>query len=168
MALRSLLPFRGSRSSDLMLDPFFSLQRDVNRAFEDVFKGFGSMPSAMPSVWGGNGVAAPKIDVKETEKGIEVTAELPGVDEKDIELELDDDVLTIKGEKKLEKEEKDEKTGYHLMERSYGSFARSLRLPFAVKSEAVTAEFDKGVLKVTCPKPAEAVAAAKKIQIQKR
>lgn len=168
MALRSLLPFRGSRSGDLMLDPFFSLQRDVNRAFEDVFKGFGSVPSAVPSVWGGNGVTAPKIDVKETEKGIEITAELPGVDEKDIELELDDDVLTIKGEKKLEKEEKDEKTGYHLMERSYGSFARSLRLPFAVKSEAVTAEFDKGVLKVTCPKPAEAVAAAKKIQIQKR
>ncbi len=164
MALRALLPFRGSRSGDLTLDPFFSLQRDVNRAFEDMFKGFGSMPS----VWGGEGVAAPKIDVKETGNGIEVSAELPGVDEKDIELELDDDVLTIKGEKKLEKEEKDEKTGYHLMERSYGSFARSIRLPYAVKSEAVTAAFDKGVLKVTCPKPAEIAATSKRIQIQKR
>lgn len=164
MALRSLLPFRGNRSGDLTLDPFFSLHRDVNRAFEDMFKDFG----AVPSVWGGNGVAVPKIDVKETEKGIEVSAELPGVDEKDIELELDDDVLTIKGEKKLEKEEKDEKTGYHLMERSYGSFARSIRLPYAVKPEAVKAEFDKGVLKVTCSKPAEAIAASKKIQIQKR
>ncbi len=164
MALRSLLPFRGSRSGDLALDPFFSLHRDVNRAFEDVFKGFG----AMPSVWGGEGVASPKLDVKETEKGLEVTAELPGVDEKDIELELADDVLTIKGEKKLEKEEKDAKTGYHLMERSYGSFARSVRLPYAIKSESVTAEFDKGVLKVTCPRPADVANASKKIQIQKR
>jgi HSP20 family protein len=168
MALRSLLPFRGSRTGDLTLDPFFSLHRDVNRAFEDMFKGFGAGPSGMPPLWGGEGIAMPKLDVKETEKGVEVTAELPGVDEKDIELELDDDILTIKGEKKLEKEEKDEKSGYHLMERSYGSFARSVRLPYAVKTETVTAEFDKGVLKITCPKPAEAVAAAKKIQIQKR
>lgn len=164
MALRSLLPFRGIRSGDSALDPYFSLHRDVNRAFEDMFKGFG----AMPSVWGGDPVATPKIDVKETGKGLEVTAELPGVDEKDIELELDDDVLTIKGEKKLEKEEKDEKTGYHLMERSYGSFARSIRLPYQVRSEAVSAEFDKGVLKVTCPKPAEAANGSKRIQIQTR
>ena len=164
MALRSLLPFRGNRSGDFALDPYFSLHRDVNRTFEDMFKGFGTMPS----VWGGDSAAAPKIDVKETDKGLEVTAELPGVDEKDIELELDEDVLTIKGEKKLEKEEKDEKTGYHLMERSYGSFARSIRLPYPVKVEAVTAEFDKGVLKVTCPKPAEVAAPSKKIQIQKR
>jgi HSP20 family protein len=164
MALRSLLPFRGGRSGDPTLDPFFSLHRDVNRAFEDMFKDFGSVPAA----WTGGAVAVPKIDVKETDKGIEVSAELPGVDEKDIELELDDDVLTIKGEKKLEKEEKDEKTGYHLMERSYGSFTRSIRLPYSVQSEAVTAQFDKGVLKVSCPKPAEAVASAKKIQIQKR
>lgn len=164
MALRSLLPFRGTRSGDLTLDPFFSLHRDVNRAFEDMFKGFGTMPT----VWGGEGAGMPKIDVKETAQGLEVTAELPGVDEKDIELELDEDVLTIKGEKKLEKDEKDEKTGYHLMERSYGSFARSVRLPFAVKPENVTAEFDKGVLRVSCPKPAEAAANTRKIQIQKR
>lgn len=164
MALRSLLPFQGGRSGVLTLDPFFSLRRDVNRAFEDVFKDFDSLPS----VWSGNGAATPSIDVKETDKGIEVTAELPGVDEKDIELELNDDVLTIKGEKKMEKEEKDEKTGYHLMERSYGSFTRSIRLPYPVKTDAVTAEFDKGVLKVTCPRPPEAVAATKKIQIRKR
>lgn len=164
MALRSLLPLRGGRGGEITLDPFFLLHRDVNRAFEDVFKGLGTVPS----VWNGNGAAMPKIDVKETEKGVEVSAELPGVEDKDIELELDDDVLTIKGEKKLEKEEKDEKTGYHLMERSYGSFARSVRLPYAVKAESVTAEFDKGVLRVTCPKPAEALTASKKIQIQKR
>lgn len=164
MALRSLLPLRSPRSGEIVLDPFFSLHRDVNRAFEDMFKGFGGAPS----VWDGNGAALPKIDMKETEKGVEVSAELPGVEEKDIELELDDDVLTIKGEKRLEKEEKDEKTGYHLMERSYGSFARSIRLPYAVKADAVTAEFDKGVLKVACPKPEEALATTKKIQIQKR
>jgi HSP20 family protein len=164
MALRSLLPFRGGRSLDPTLDPFFSLHRDVNRAFEDMFKGFGPTQDT----WGGNAIAAPRIDVKETEKGLEVSAELPGVDEKDIELEIDDDVLTIKGEKKLEKEEKDEKTGYHLMERSYGSFARSIRLPYSVKPEAVTAEFNKGVLKVACPRPAEAVSASKRIPIKAR
>jgi HSP20 family protein len=164
MALRSLLPFRGGRSVDPTMDPFFSLHRDVNRAFEDMFKDFGTVPA----VWGGNGVATLKIDVKETEKGLEISTELPGVDEKDIELAVDDDVLTIKGEKKLEKEEKDEKTGYHLMERSYGSFARSIRLPYSVKADSVTADFSKGVLKVTCPKPAEAVSTAKKIQIQAR
>lgn len=164
MALRSLLPFRGGRSVDPSLDPFFSLQHGVNRAFEDVFKDFG----AMTDMWGRNGVATLKIDVKETDKGLEVSTELPGVDEKDIELEVDDDVLTIKAEKKLEKEEKDEKAGYHLMERSYGAFARSVRLPYAVKAESVTADFSKGVLKVTCPKPMETVAASKKIPIQAR
>lgn len=164
MALRSLLPFRGGRSLDPTLDPFFSLHRDVNRAFEDMFKGFGALPEG----WGGNGIAAPRIDVKETEKGLEVSAELPGVDEKDIALEIDDDVLTIKGEKKQEKEEKDEKSGYHLMERSYGSFARSIRLPYAVKADSVTAEFSKGVLKVHCPKPAEAQSPTKRIPIQAR
>lgn len=163
MALRSLLPFRGGRSVDPTLDPFFSLHRDVNRAFEDMFKGFGA-----PAAWGGNGVTTPMIDVKETDKGLEVSAELPGVDEKDIVLEVDDDVLTIKGEKKLEKEEKNEKTGYHLMERSYGSFARSIRLPYAVKPDQVTAEFNKGVLKVICPRPAEAVSATHQIPIKTR
>jgi HSP20 family protein len=164
MALRSLMPFRGGRSVDPALDPFFSLHHDVNRAFEDMFKGFGAMPAA----WSGNGVTALKIDVKETEKGLEISAELPGVDQKDIELEVDDDILTIKGEKKLEKEEQDEKSGYHLMERSYGSFARSIRLPYPVKPDSVTADFSKGVLKVTCPKPAESVSASKKIPIQAR
>lgn len=164
MALRSLLPFHGGRSVEPTLDPFFSLHRDVNRAFEDMFKGIG----ALPAVWGGNGVATPKIDVKETEKGLEVSAELPGVDEKDIELEIDDDILTIRGEKKLEKEEKDEKSGYHLMERSYGSFARSIRLPYPVKPESVTADFGKGVLKIACPRPAEAASATRKIPIQSR
>jgi HSP20 family protein len=164
MALRSLLPFRSRSSNDLMLDPFTSLQRDVNRAFDDMFKGFGGMAAG----WPGDGQAMPKVDVKETEKGVEISAELPGVDEKDIELELVDDVLTIKGEKKLEKEEKDEKTGYHMMERSYGSFARSLRLPYQVKPESVTAAFEKGVLKVTCPKPAEIASATRKIAIQNR
>lgn len=156
MSLKSLLPFAQKRG-DLTLDPFFSLHRDINRAFDDVFKQFGGVN------WSDN---SPRIDVKESAAGVEISAELPGVDEKDIDVELVDDVLTIKGEKKVEKEEKDEKTGYYLSERSYGTFARSIRLPYSVDPGKVKADFDKGVLKIICPRPAEVEAKAKRIAIQ--
>ncbi len=159
MSLRSLLPLaRTGKGGEPMLDPFFSLHRDINRAFEDVFRGV-AVPSA------GNGGSMPKLDVRETNQHIEVSAELPGVDEKDVDLELVDDVLTIKGEKRMEKEEKDEKAGYHMMERGYGAFARSILLPFAPEADKVTAQFAKGILKITCPKPAHAAARNRKIQI---
>ena len=105
---------------------------------------------------------------RKSETEYRISMAVAGFTRDEIDIQVKEQSLTIKGEKKLEKEEKDEKTGYHLMERSYGSFTRSIRLPYAVKSEAVTAQFDKGVLRVTCPKPAEALASAKKIQIQKR
>ena len=95
---------------------------------------------------------------------MKVTAELPGVDEKDVEVTLTDDLLTIKGEKKREQEKKEE--AYHAVERSYGSFARSLRLPFAVDQSKVDAKFKKGVLTITMPKPPEAQKSAKKIEIK--
>ena len=92
-------------------------------------------------------------------------ADLPGVDEKDVEVVLSDGRLTIKGEKKLEKEEK--KQDYYLHERSYGSFARSVALPFEADPDQVKASFAKGVLTVTVPKPPEVKAKQKKIPIGK-
>jgi HSP20 family protein len=106
----------------------------------------------------------PAIDVKETPEGLSVTAELPGLDQADVEIALDEDVLTIKGEKKAEttREEK----GVHVQERAYGSFARSLQLPFAPKPETVEASFAKGVLTVTLPRPPETAKPASRIEIK--
>jgi HSP20 family protein len=102
------------------------------------------------------------MDVTETDKEIEVTAELPGLEEKDVQINLADNLLTIRGEKKAEKEQKDK--NYRLVERSYGSFERMLELPEGVSPDAIKANIAKGVLKVTIPKPAPAQ--AKKIEVK--
>ena len=109
-------------------------------------------------------ILAPSVDVRETDNAVEVEAELPGVDEKDIQLTLEDDVLTIKGEKKLEKQET--RRGYRVSERSYGSFYRSLPMPAGIDADKVNAVFAKGVLRITLPKPAEAQARTRKIEVK--
>jgi len=156
--MRSLVPF--SWATDLFRrdqnDPFAAMQKEINRVFEDFSRG-------SLSTFSGSEVS-PRIDIAETDGAVEVTAELPGIDEKDVEVVLRDDVLTIKGEKKSEKEEK--KKDYHLVERSYGSFARSIRLPFEADSEAVKANFAKGVLKVSVAKPAEVKEKTVKIPVR--
>ena len=106
-----------------------------------------------------------QIDVSETDADVTIEAELPGVDEKDIDVTLTDNLLTIKGEKKQEKEEKNK--DYHLTERSYGSFSRSMTLPFDADPKKIKAKFDAGVLKITLPKPPEVKAKVKKIAIGK-
>jgi len=103
----------------------------------------------------------PTMDVTETEKEYEVTAELPGMEEKDVDITLSDGVLTIRGEKKSDHEEKGK--DYHMVERSYGSFARSLQLPASVDPSAIKASLDKGVLKVSVPKK---MADVKKIPVK--
>ena len=153
----TLRPF--SRKSEVAVggDPFTAMRREMDRVFESFGRelGWGSdMPSA---------AMAPSIDVSETDNEIRIDAELPGVDEKDVEVVVTDNVLTIKGEKKAEKEEK--KQDYHLVERSYGSFSRSLTLPFAADPAKAKANFKNGVLSITMPKPAEIAAKAKKIAI---
>jgi len=131
--------------------PLFSLQRDVNRLFEDFFRGFDLRPLRMAEEkWGG---FSPKMDLEETEKEYRITAELPGMEEKDVEVLLTGNSITIKGEKKSEREEKE--ANYHVVERNYGSFSRSLKLPAAVDLDNITAKYDKGVLTVTCPKKEE-------------
>jgi HSP20 family protein len=129
--------------------PLTSLQREIDRLFDDFTQGFQSFP--VPRA--GNGATlAPSTDVTETDKEIEVTAELPGLEEKDVQINLADDVLTIRGEKKHEKEEKDK--NYRLVERSYGAFERSIELPPGVKPDDVKATIAKGVLTVKIAKPA--------------
>ena len=126
------------------LNPFAFLQQEIDRLFE----GFGRNFPAFAT----GSAAMPRMDVAETEKAIEVTAELPGLEAKDVELNLVDNVLTVRGEKRSEREEKEK--DYHLIERSFGSFSRSVQLPDGVKPEDINAEIAKGVLKVTVKKPA--------------
>lgn len=137
-------------------DPFKALSDRLDRVFGEFhFPGFGPSLLASPrftSLASNFDFKEPKVNVGETDKAFEVTAELPGLDEKNIEVVVADGVLTIKGEKKEEKEQKDEKKNYHLIERSYGSFRRSFVLPDNVRDDGVTADFAKGVLTVVIPK----------------
>ncbi len=143
-------------------DPFAVLRQDMNRLFD----GFLGEREWFPSRFfdGGTGLAMPSVDVSETDKEIVVTAELPGIDEKDVEVSVTQDALTLRGEKKAEFEDK--KKGQYLMERSYGSFHRVIELPAEVDREKVAATFKKGVLTVTLPKTEEAKKEAKKVSVQ--
>ena len=143
-------------------EPFGSLRRDMERLFEEFSREWGWSP---PAALGAGMVTSPRVDVSETETELKIEAELPGVDEKDVEVVLSNGRLTIKGEKKQETEEK--KKDYHLVERSYGSFARTVGLPFEADADQVKASFANGVLTVTLPKPPEVKAKEKKIQISK-
>jgi HSP20 family protein len=107
---------------------------------------------------------APKVEVSEDKKAYEISAELPGVEEKDVKLTLQDDVLTVSGEKKSEREEKEE--GYHVSERSYGSFQRSFRLPDDVNADKISAKFDKGVMTITLPRTGTAKPKGRSIPIK--
>lgn len=121
------------------------LRSEMDRLWDDYF---GSGRRAFKSeTW------VPSVDVSETDDKIVVKAEIPGMESKDIDISLSGDVLTIKGEKKSEREEKEE--NYHLVERSYGSFSRSLRLPVGVDGDKIEASYKQGVLTVTCPKKEE-------------
>ena len=105
-----------------------------------------------------------RADISETESEYEISVELPGIDEKDIQLDLSDDTLTLSAEKREEREEK--KKNYHLSERSYGSVRRSFRIPDGVDSSKIKADFSKGVLRVTLPKSKEAKAKQRRIPVK--
>jgi HSP20 family protein len=152
--------------------PFDSLRREVERLFDDFGRGwawspfrtpiFGMEPFGRRELTSGR---APIVDVAEHANGYEITAELPGMEEKDIELTVSNDVLTIKGERKEEKEEKNK--DYHISERRYGSYQRSFRLPEGVDDSKIEAKFKNGLLTVTLPKTAEAQKKSKKIEVKK-
>jgi HSP20 family protein len=146
--------------------PFESLRGEIDRMFDDFGRGFwpswrGSMRAAAPET---TSLVMPAVDVVESEKSYEITAELPGMDEKNIEVKLGDGVLTIKGEKQESKEEKQK--DYYRRERSYGAFERSFEVPDTVEIEKIEANFSKGVLKLLLPKKVEAQKPAKKIEVK--
>ena len=125
------------------LTPWF----DFDRFFEDFEPGLGLMRNEGEKAW------SPAVDIYEDDKEIVIKADLPEVEEKDIDLRVDDGQMTIKAERKFEHEEK--KENYHRVERRYGSFLRSFALPETVDPEKIAAKYDKGVLKVTLPKTAK-------------
>ena len=140
-------------------EPFFALHREMNRLFDDFFSDFGT--PALFAAQGANGARAIHVDYKDTGKALEIEAELPGVSEDDIDVELNENLLTIRGERKNE----EEKEG--VSRRSYASFQRSMSLPFDVDPDAVEAKFKNGVLKLTLPKPPELESRTKKIEVQR-
>ena len=154
MALRDLIPWSRQEnrlSSSVSAEqqerdehPILLLHRELSRLFDDVFRGFGA-----PSLGGtARAFAWPHVELGETAKDIRVTAELPGLDEKDVDISLEDGVLTLRGEKRSEVDDKDR--GYS--ERSYGRFERRIGLPNGIDREHASATFDNGVLTVTLPK----------------
>ncbi len=161
MTVRDLVPWsRGEREHGPMAqstsaNPVASLHREMNRLFDDVFRGFDDT-----RLWGGRG-AWPSMDVEETEQEYRVTAELPGLEERDIEVLLQDGVLTLRGEKKLETEARNRTYA----ERLYGRFERQITLDREIDDSAVNATFQNGVLTVTVAKSARAVEHAKRIPI---
>ena len=149
-------------------EPLESLRRQVDRLFEDFGQGrlwrpFGSMFDAVLPWAEEAGTKAPAVDLVEKEKAYEITAEMPGMEPGNVEVTISNGVLTLKGEKKEEKEEKGK--NYYMSERRYGSFRRSFQLPDGVDEEKIGAEFKNGVLTVTLPKAPEAVKPEKKISI---
>jgi HSP20 family protein len=148
--------------------PFENLCREIDRVFEDFNGGFWRAPSlfeALPALARAKSFAvAPAVEVAEHDNAYEVTAELPGLDEKNIEVKVANGVLTIKGEKQEEKEEKQK--DYYLRERNFGSFERSFQIPDGVDADKIAAAFRQGVLTVTLPKKPEVQQAAKKIEVK--
>jgi len=164
MDLKTLMPFsRTNLQRTAEGDPLFSLRRELDRMFDDFTRGFG-LGLQRPDVE--SGYLVPRMDVAETDKGLELTAEIPGIDPKDVSLDLSEGVLTLKAELATEKEEKDEKRHYHLIERRTGSFLRRLTLPFEPDADKIDAKFDHGVLRVTIPRSPKAEAETKKIPIK--
>jgi HSP20 family protein len=164
MAIRDLIPWNnrgrevGMRRGEEM-NPFLTLHREMNRLFDDVVRGFDVGP------FGSNGlldrtIAWPNIEVSETDNEVKVTAELPGLEEKDVEVELANGALAIRGEKKTETEDKERL----FSERTYGRFER--RIPVEdVEQDKVSASFKNGVLTVTLPKSPAAQQKVKRIAI---
>ena len=131
------------------LDDILSLQRRMNKIFEDNFLGKKSSDDEELSL----GLWSPAVDIYETESDIVLKAELPEVNQKDININIENNVLTLKGERKFEKETKEE--NFHRIERSYGSFSRSFNLPCSIDKDNVKASYKNGVLKITMPKKEE-------------
>jgi HSP20 family protein len=161
VAMATTSPVQSRDGANLMrpsLNPFGSLQREIDRLFDEFTRGLGIPGRVLNNL-------VPKTDVAETDQSIEITAELPGLERKDVDISLEDNMLVIRGEKKFEKEEKDESgKNYHVAERSYGAFYRLIALPKGVDASRIQATMSNGVLKIAIPKPAQSE--TKKIEVK--
>jgi len=163
MAISNLIPWHKERavgSPRQWDDPLWPLYREMNRMFEDFSRGFDVVPR---SGFGWEDFQ-PRVDLRETDEAILVTAEMPGLEAKDFDIELSEGMLRLKGEKRHEYEEK-EKGRIHRVERSYGSFERVIALPCEVETDKVTAEYQNGLLTVTLPKAPEAKRSVRHIEV---
>lgn len=158
---RQTLPQTNRADSDPALFP--SLQREMNRLLDQFRSGFPTLEDKEQPF--GAGPSFPAIDVVETDDAIEVSAEVPGVKEDDLDVTVTGETLVLKGEKSSDHEENED--GYHLIERRYGSFRRQIPLGFAPEDGAVKADFADGILKLSIAKPSTAKAAVRKIDIKK-
>jgi HSP20 family protein len=171
MAVRLLFPFQRSGSGPRWpetADPLSAFRRDMNRVFEEFLRGFGAPGALAAAPQAAAALLTPQINVSETDQEIRVTAELPGLDEDDVEVMLADDTLTISGEKAAEQEETEGEgeRSYHVVERSSGAFSRTLQLPFPVNPDEVEAVFRNGVLTITIPKPQAVQQKLRKIAVK--
>ena len=168
MAIRDLIPWnRGSNQAPTLgrsedMDPVLSLHRSVDRLFDEALRGFDA-PSMFGRMAAGNGLW-PSVEFSETDKEIRVAAELPGLEENDVEILLEDGILTLRGEKESETVDQDRQ----FSERYYGRFERRLALDREVDEDKVAATFKNGVLTVTLPKTETAQANAKRIAINSK
>jgi HSP20 family protein len=158
MSVGDLIPWRNRStvSTRMNRDPFFALHDQVDRLFDDFTRGF-----SMPSLLGDRGIGWPSVELKEDEKHFCIEAELPGMEEKDIEVMLADNVLTIRGEKRLEQDD----SKRHYTERYFGHFERQIPLSTEVEPDGVKAKFRNGVLKIEVPKAAQAQERSRRIPI---
>jgi HSP20 family protein len=139
--------------------PAVPLVDEVNRLFDDFFREYPSSNAASPTF-------VPSLGIEETAQAVKISAELPGLEEKDFELSVEDGVFTLRGEKRSEKTEKDEQAGWSRSERSYGRFERRIALPADVQVDKAEATFKSGVLEVTLPKQPEVKSKAHAIQVK--
>lgn len=161
--MRALIPWGRSRASarqgephhDPAVSPFFTWRREIDRLFDDAFRGFGV------SAFGDGGLSWPRVEVVDREKEVRITAELPGLEEEDVELRIEDNVLILRGEKRTEFDDAERQYS----ERSYGRFERHLALPAEVDEERASATFRNGVLTVTLPKTERVRQQTKRIPI---
>lgn len=167
MSVRDLIPWGRNNNQTPVLyrdddqSPILSLHREVNRLFDDTLRSFAARLPAFGGFSSFN-VGGPSVEISETDKDLRVTAEVPGLEEKDIEVLLDDGVLTLRGEKRSETENKEKQ----FSERYYGRFERRIPLGYEVEEDKVDARFKNGVLTVTLPKTAKAQSQVKRIAIK--
>ena len=159
VARMSLIPWRHDREVGLGLEPFFAFQADLDHLFGALWQGFELAPAfEAADTW------SPRITVSETDAEVRVDAELPGLSEKDFEVTLEGDLLSLKGEKRSERETKDAEV--HRVERSFGRFERRIPLPCEVEADKVSATYKQGILSVTLPKVEPAKRGARQIEVR--